>query len=48
MRDYLVALGISPDRIQTISYGEERPFALGHTEAAWRLNRRAHFVIVGR
>ena len=48
VRDYLVALGISPDRIQTISYGEERPFALGHDESAWRLNRRAHFVIVAR
>ncbi len=48
VRDYLVALGIDPGRIQTISYGEERPFALGHTEEAWRLNRRAHFVIIGR
>ncbi len=48
VRDYLIALGIAPDRIQTISYGEERPFALGHDEAAWRLNRRAHFVIIGR
>lgn len=48
VRDYLIALGIAPDRIQTISYGEERPFALGHDESAWRLNRRAHFVIVGR
>ncbi|MCG6964015.1 MAG: peptidoglycan-associated lipoprotein Pal [Acidobacteria bacterium] len=47
-RDYLVFLGVSPDRIQTISYGEERPFALGHNEAAWQLNRRAHFVIVAR
>ncbi len=48
VKDYLVALGISPDRIETISYGEERPFALGHDESAWRLNRRAHFVIIGR
>lgn len=47
-RDYLVFLGVSPDRIQTISYGEERPFALGHDESAWHLNRRAHFVIVAR
>lgn len=48
VRDYLLALGISPDRVQTISYGEERPFALGHDESAWSLNRRAHFVIIGR
>jgi peptidoglycan-associated lipoprotein len=48
VRDYLVFLGIPPQRIQIISYGEERPFALGSTESAWRLNRRAHFVIVAR
>jgi peptidoglycan-associated lipoprotein len=48
VRDYLVFLGIAPQRIQIISYGEERPFALGHDESAWRLNRRSHFVIVAR
>ncbi len=32
-------------RIETVSYGEERPFVMGHSEAAWVLNRRAHFVI---
>ena len=44
-RDYLVAGGIDPDRISTISYGEERPFVLGHDESAWKWNRRAHFVV---
>ena len=48
VRDYLVLLGISANRIKTISYGEERPFALGHDESAWRLNRRSHFVITAR
>ena len=48
VRDYLVFLGIAPQRIQIISYGEERPFALGSDESAWMLNRRAHFVIVAR
>jgi len=48
VRDYLRSLGVSGDRIRTISYGEERPFALGQTEEAWRLNRRAHFVITAR
>ncbi|HHQ48895.1 MAG TPA: peptidoglycan-associated lipoprotein Pal [Acidobacteria bacterium] len=48
VRDYLIFLGVPADRIATISYGEERPFALGHNEAAWRLNRRAHFVITAR
>jgi peptidoglycan-associated lipoprotein len=44
-KDYLVAAGIDPKRIKTISYGKERPFALGHDESAWRLNRRSHFVV---
>ncbi len=48
VRDYLIFLGVAGARIQTISYGEERPFALGHDETAWQLNRRAHFVIVAR
>jgi len=48
VRDYLVFLGVPADRINTISYGEERPFALGHDESAWHLNRRAHFVITAR
>ncbi|HSN54363.1 MAG TPA: peptidoglycan-associated lipoprotein Pal, partial [Candidatus Sulfomarinibacteraceae bacterium] len=48
VRDYLVFLGIGADRVETISYGEERPFALGNTEEAWQLNRRAHFVITAR
>jgi peptidoglycan-associated lipoprotein len=44
-KDYLVSAGIDPKRIKTISYGKERPFALGHDESAWRLNRRAQFVL---
>ncbi|OQX62551.1 MAG: peptidoglycan-associated lipoprotein [Desulfococcus sp. 4484_241] len=44
-RDFLVDLGISASRIDTISYGEERPLDPGHNEAAWAKNRRAHFVI---
>jgi peptidoglycan-associated lipoprotein len=48
VRDYLVFLGIAPQRIQIISYGEERPFALGSGESSWSLNRRSHFVIVAR
>lgn len=48
VRDYLVFLGIAPERIRTISYGEERPFATGHDEYAWSQNRRSHFVITAR
>ena len=40
VKNFLVALGISADRIATLSYGKERPDALGHTEAAWSQNRR--------
>lgn len=47
-KSYLASLGVDEARIDTISYGEERPFALGHDESAWQLNRRAHFVIIAR
>ena len=40
-RDYLVAKGVNSARIRIISYGKERPAAIGSTEASWRLNRRA-------
>jgi peptidoglycan-associated lipoprotein len=41
VKDYLSALGIARTRINIISYGKERPVALGHDEAAWSQNRRA-------
>lgn len=44
-REFLTSLGIDAARIDTISYGEERPFIQGHDENAWRQNRRAHFVM---
>ena len=40
VKNFLVALGVSSSRIATISYGKERPDALGHSEAAWSQNRR--------
>ena len=40
VRDYLVSLGVSANRVTTISFGKERPVALGHNEAAWAQNRR--------
>ena len=43
VRDYLVALGVPASQLRITSYGEEKPFALGHNEAAWAQNRRAHF-----
>jgi len=48
VKDYLVSAGIAADRIVTVSYGEERPFVLGHDEAAWKWNRRGHFVVTGQ
>jgi peptidoglycan-associated lipoprotein len=46
VRDYLVALGIGSDRIETISYGEEEPLCTAVTEECWTKNRRAHFIIL--
>jgi len=47
-RAYLVSLGIPADRLRTVSYGKEFPFDPGHDEAAFRKNRRAHFVITAK
>jgi peptidoglycan-associated lipoprotein len=47
-RTYLVSLGISADRLRTVSYGKEFPFDPGHDEAAYAKNRRAHFVITAK
>jgi peptidoglycan-associated lipoprotein len=44
-KNYLVAAGINPNRIDTISYGKERPEAQGSNEEAWRQNRRAVTVV---
>jgi len=45
---FLSSLGISPDRIETISYGEERPLALGHGGGAWAQNRRDDFTVIAK
>ena len=45
VKTFLVSLGVSPDRIRTVSYGNEFPFEPGQTEAAYSKNRRGHFVI---
>lgn len=45
VKAFLVSLGISADRIRTVSYGNEFPFEPGNTEAAYSKNRRGHFVI---
>lgn len=45
-KDYLVSLGISGERLSTISYGEEIPVCQERAENCWRQNRRARFVII--
>lgn len=45
-KNYLVTLGIAPSRIQVVSYGKERPEALGSNQDAWARNRRAVTVTV--
>ncbi len=47
-KEYLISLGVSPDRMSTISYGEEMPVDPRHNEEAWAKNRRAHFIILSR
>lgn len=47
-KDYMTTLGIDAGRIRTVSYGEERPFETGTSEAALRSNRRAHLILVKR
>jgi len=45
VRTFLVDLGVSSLRLDTISFGEERPIDDGHNETAWAKNRRAHFAV---
>ncbi|MEE8394366.1 MAG: peptidoglycan-associated lipoprotein Pal [Rhodospirillales bacterium] len=47
VKNYLVTMGVSSDRIQLISYGKERPVAMGSSEAAWAQNRRSVTVVKG-
>jgi len=44
-KEFLVGQGISSERIDTISYGKERPVCTEHNEECWQKNRRAHFVL---
>jgi peptidoglycan-associated lipoprotein len=46
VREVLIQQGVAPSRIRTVSYGKERPIALGSNEEAWARNRNAHTVLV--
>jgi peptidoglycan-associated lipoprotein len=43
-KNYLISLGITADRMDTVSWGKERPFCTEQTDECWQENRRAHFV----
>jgi peptidoglycan-associated lipoprotein len=47
-KSYLVSLGVSTDRMKTVSYGKEFPFDPGHDESAFSKNRRAHFTLTAK
>lgn len=46
IREYLVNSGVAAERVDTVSFGEDRPVAQGHDEAAWKQNRRGEFVVL--
>ena len=46
VRDYLVSVGIAPDRMSTISYGKELPVCHEETPSCWSRNRRGHLVVL--
>jgi peptidoglycan-associated lipoprotein len=44
-RQFLVSLGVPAERMETVSFGKEKPFCTDHDEACWQQNRRGHFVM---
>lgn len=46
LREYLVNLGVSPDRVHTVSFGEAKPAVVGTDESAYSKNRRGEFVFI--
>ena len=46
LREYLVNLGLSADRVHTVSFGEAKPADPGQGEAAWSKNRRGEFIFI--
>ena len=47
VRRVLELQGVSPGQITTVSYGEEKPAVEGHTDTAWRMNRRVEIIYTG-
>jgi peptidoglycan-associated lipoprotein len=46
IRDVITGSGVEADRVVTVSFGEDKPEAAGHDEAAWAINRRGVFVVL--
>ncbi len=46
LREYLIRAGVNADHVHTVSFGEDKPAALGHDEASWSKNRRGEFIFV--
>ena len=45
VKNYLIGLGINPDRVSTVSYGKERPAVVGSNDGAWAQNRRSVTIV---
>lgn len=48
VKDYLVSLGITADRLSVLSKGEEQPVCAEQTETCWAQNRRGHFIATAK
>jgi peptidoglycan-associated lipoprotein len=48
VKEYLASLGVNAGRVQTVSYGKERPFCSQDTESCWQENRRGHMVLTAK
>jgi peptidoglycan-associated lipoprotein len=48
VRDYLVSLGLTSDRVTMVSKGEEQPFCREESESCWQENRRGHFIFTAK
>lgn len=45
-REVIVGLGVKPDAVDTVSFGEDKPVDSGHNESAWKQNRRDDFILL--
>jgi peptidoglycan-associated lipoprotein len=48
VKEYLVSLGVQPNRVTVVSKGKEQPFCSEQNESCWQQNRRGHFVITAK